>query len=84
MKYEYINFVEIERKKKTLVWSCRVNRTSVELGVVKWYSRWRQYCYFPTVQAVYSGGCLSDIKRFIQQANVAHKNPAQLELTPSH
>jgi hypothetical protein len=66
-KYEYVHFVHIEDKPKTSVWSCRMNRTDNELGQVKWYSPWRQYCYFPTVQAVYSAGCLKDIEDFIKK-----------------
>lgn len=65
--YKYINFEMIEEKPKTKVWSCRNNKSNDELGIVKWYSGWRGYCYFPTVQAVYSRGCLDDISSFIMQ-----------------
>ena len=65
--FEYIYFEMIEEKPKTKVWSCKNNRSETELGVVKWYPAWRQYCYFPTVQAVYSKGCLNDIENFIKQ-----------------
>lgn len=66
MKYKYIQFVLKEKKEKTEVYSCRNNRTNDELGIVRWYAPWRQYCYFPTVQAVYSEGCLKDIESFIK------------------
>jgi hypothetical protein len=66
-KYKYIHFVEIEKKKKTSVYSCRNNNSHQELGQVKWYGPWRQYCYFPTVQAVYSSGCLADIESFMKE-----------------
>ncbi|MCK4245312.1 MAG: hypothetical protein KAX20_06780 [Candidatus Omnitrophica bacterium] len=46
------------------------NKSQGELGVVKWYPAWRQYCYFPTTQAVYSKGCLDDIGDFIRQLQV--------------
>lgn len=65
--YQYINFQIKEHKPKTLVWSCRNNSSGAELGEIKWYASWRQYCYFPTVQAVYSTGCLKDIADFISQ-----------------
>lgn len=64
-KYKYISFIEIEQKPKTKVWRCVNNKSQHELGIVKWYSSWRQYCYFPTVQAAYSKGCLDDINDFI-------------------
>ena len=72
-KYTYINFRKIEDKPKTSVWSCRNNNSGTELGVIKWYPRWRRYCYCPIVQAVYSKGCLENISHFIQQITTPHK-----------
>lgn len=66
-RYKYIHFVEIPTSRKTSVWSCYNNRSGDELGQVRWYSRWRQYCYFPVAQAVYNVGCLNDIVHFITQ-----------------
>jgi hypothetical protein len=66
-RYKYINFVKIADKPKTSVWSCRANRSGLELGEIKWYGPWRQYCYFPTCAAVYSVGCFEDINHFIGQ-----------------
>lgn len=65
MKYKYIRFVKTEDKEKTSVWSCRNIKQENELGIIKWHPAWRQYCYFPTIQAVYSAGCLFDIRHFI-------------------
>ena len=64
-EFQYIKFVQQTSKGVTSVWSCRNTRYGDELGVVKWNGAWRQYCYFPTVQAVYSAGCLLDITEFI-------------------
>lgn len=66
-KYQHISFIQIDSKTKTTVWSCVNNRNQGELGVVKWYPAWRQYCYFPKTSAVYSKDCLDDIGDFIQQ-----------------
>jgi hypothetical protein len=66
-KYQYIHFVIIANKPRTQVYSCRNNRSMDELGQIKWYGPWRQYCYFPTVQAVYSAGCLKDIQDFMEE-----------------
>jgi len=72
-EYEYIRFEKIAEKVKTSVWSCLNSHYDTELGRVKWYPQWRQYCYFPTVAAVYSVGCLNDISDFIHQLNEDHK-----------
>jgi len=68
-RYEYISFDEKDVPgRKTKVWECSNNKSNVVLGIVKWHPQWRQYCYFPTAQAVYSAGCLKDIADFIQKA----------------
>lgn len=66
-EYQYLLFKEAPFKGKTKKFSCLTKNGGVELGIIKWYPGWRQYCYFPIVQAVYSKGCLSDIKDFINQ-----------------
>ena len=66
-KYKFIHFVKIADKPKTSVWSCRNNKSNAELGEIKWYSEWRQYCYLPTIPAVYNVSCFEDINDFIKQ-----------------
>lgn len=76
--YRYIHFVEVEKKPKTSVWSCRNNRTGRPLGIVEWYGPWRQYCYSSTGppvagRVVYSEGCLADIIAFLKQLSYARR-----------
>ena len=65
--YKYLTFELIEMKTKTLVYSCYNSNLGTELGKVKWYPQWRQYCYFPTVQVVYNKDCLKHIVQFIEK-----------------
>ncbi len=66
--YKYLHFIQVENPgRKTSIWECRNNRSQATLGLVKWYGPWRQYCYYPTVQAVYSPGCMDDMAHFIRQ-----------------
>lgn len=65
-EFKYIRFFLVEIKRKKSVWRCLNRRSGGELGVVKWFSYWRQYCYFPTVEAIYSTECLDDISEFIK------------------
>ena len=67
LKYKHIHFKLFEQKAKTKVYMCHNNNSNDSLGIVKWYPAWRQYCYCPTNQSVYSNGCLDDIKDFITQ-----------------
>lgn len=68
-EYKYVYFVKLEDKPKTSVWSCRNIRSDAELGIIKWHSPWRQYCYFTTTQwpIIYSTDCFEDINHFIKQ-----------------
>ena len=66
-EFEYIEFTELLGTGKTKRFLCLNRRYKEALGEVKWHGAWRQYCYFPTVQAVYSAGCLNDITEFIKQ-----------------
>jgi hypothetical protein len=65
-EYQYIAFIKTGDTGKTTKWSCRNKRYDAELGEIKWFGGWRQYCFFPTCQAVYSAGCLKDIADFIK------------------
>jgi len=71
--YKYINFVEVEQKSKTEVYSCRNNKSDCELGTVKWYPAWRQYCFFTIENVIFNQKCLENIQDFMGQLNVAHK-----------
>ena len=77
-EYKHISFVKVADKAKTSVWSCQNNHSGfklgnrtwdrTELGIVRWYGPWRQYCYFATNGlAVYSESCLRDICSFLAE-----------------
>lgn len=67
--YDYISFIKTADKPKTSVWKCvNGDREDEVLGLVKWYSRWRQYCFFPTTSTVFNSGCMADVIDFIQKA----------------
>lgn len=65
-KYKYITMVLVDQKPKTGVYRVDNNRNGQELGIIKWFPGWRQYCYFPSCPAVYSKGCLEDINEFME------------------
>jgi len=69
-KYQYIHFVKVAEKPKTVVYECRNNRSGDVLGEVRWYGAWRQYCFHPAVvsfgSTVFNVACLKDICDFIE------------------
>ena len=68
-EYKYIHFVKVKGNPKTSIWICRNNKSNTDLGEVKWYGQWRQYCYFPDGMSVYNIDCLKDIIDFVNQLN---------------
>ena len=65
-KNKYISFKLLENKPKTLVYAVINNKLGNILGIIKWYSSWRKYCFFPEENTLYDVICLGDIKDFIQ------------------
>lgn len=37
------------------------------LGEIKWFTRWRKYCFFPVLETAYEQDCLRDIAQFCEQ-----------------
>ena len=67
-RYKFIHFVMVKQNPKTEIYACRNNSSNDELGVVRWYPAWRQYCFFPVFgDLVFNAGCLDDITHFIKQ-----------------
>ena len=57
---------------KTRRWVIRDRHDGV-LGWVKWFGRWRQYCFYPTTDTVFNNGCLRNIIEFLEHANAEHR-----------
>lgn len=70
MKYEYIEITKLERKNKnakTDVFVVKNIKSKFTIGIIRWNPGWRQYCFFPSDETVFSKGCLNDICDFIEK-----------------
>ena len=65
MNKSYVAFVEIEKKPKTSIYAVNSKSSGERLGIIKWHSTWRQYCFFPEGGTLWSHGCLGEIMGFI-------------------
>jgi len=72
-EYQYINFIKQESKTKTDVFNIVSVSGRNILGQIKWFGRWRQYCFFPSNKTIFNKGCLEDINNFITQLMDARK-----------
>ena len=62
---KYIDIWLTEKKEKTLVYDILTKSSNIWLGQIRWYAKWRQYCFFPEKDTLFSRGCLCDISNFI-------------------
>lgn len=72
---EYLEFVDAgtSASGKTRVWIvARIGGD--DLGLVQWFGRWRQYCFFPAPATVWSDGCMRQVQEFVAAATKAHRS----------
>jgi hypothetical protein len=43
------------------------------LGEIRWFGRWRKYCFFPVDGTLYEERCLRDISQFIEEETKARR-----------
>jgi len=72
---KWIDIVPALPNKKTNVWHVNSKDSTrwFNLGVIKWFGRWRKYCFFPSLDTVFEEDCLRDISEFIERATKEHK-----------
>ena len=62
---KYLSFIVKEHKPKTKVVAV-VNKThKQEIGVIRWYGAWRQYCFYPHPNTIWNTACLNDVNNMI-------------------
>lgn len=75
-KYFTIRCERAATGRKTPIYSVCNNRSGVDLGSIKWYGPWRQYCFFPDGDTVWSRSCLDEITFLIGLLMKARKERA--------
>ena len=63
---QYMDFVEIKTSGKTKRYTIFSRSSSAQLGEIKWWGAWRQYCFFPAEDTVFNCGCMEDIQSAIK------------------
>lgn len=46
----------------------------LRLGEVRWHGAFRQYCFYPEKDSMFSKGCLELINNFLDKKNKRHRN----------
>lgn len=77
--YKHLRFHQVPNPgRKTEIWQMR-NHSEQILGLVKWFSPWRQYCteFNPdSDRIIFSRSCHDDVSHFTQQLMDKRKKPA--------
>ena len=64
---KYLAFVIAPTEKKTLTVAI-INRHHQEIiGEIKWFAKWRQYCFFPYKDTVWNTTCMDDVHSVIKE-----------------
>lgn len=69
-----IDYIIIGKSKlgKTLIKHVVCNNTM--LGVIKWYSQWRRYVFYPEINTLFDDKCLENIRYHLERMTYEHKN----------
>lgn len=71
----YINIVKTNiENRKTPIYIIKNINNDFQLGVIKWWGAWRQYCFFPEGNTVFNVECLNDITDYIKDLNKKPKS----------
>jgi len=67
MDSKYLEFLKVAMLPRTNVYSVISKRSGFNLGQIKWYGAWRQYCFFPCGETIWNKDCLADIQKFLKE-----------------
>lgn len=62
---KYLEFTLIAEKPKAKI-IVKSKTHPVRLGIIKWWTNWRQYVFLPEKDTLYSAGCLEEIQSYIK------------------
>lgn len=71
----YIRFTEypMPPAHKTRLWRVETKERGDVLGEVRWFGRWRKYCFEPFGRAVFEEVCMREISDFIVARTREHR-----------
>jgi len=71
-EYKHIYFEDesyLFPNRKTAVWCCFNKNGYYSIAAIAWSKQWKQYCFLPEDDMVFSISCMGDIIDFIKQLN---------------
>lgn len=70
----YIRFVDKgdSPSGKTKIWWVESVSSNKVLAAIKWFSAWRQYCFYPVADTIWNKECMLDVGTFLEKVNNEH------------
>ena len=62
---EYLRFIDKESKQITKIIGVVNIHHDEEIGEIKWFGKWRQYCFYPSDNTIWNRSCLEEVYRVI-------------------
>lgn len=63
---KYLKFELIEEKPKTKVYAIVSKNDNSQLAIVKWYTNWRSYAFYPENGTIWEEDCLGAVTQFLR------------------
>lgn len=84
MNEPVVRVCESSGYRQNVVVDVRSKSQGTVLGQIKWFSGWRQYCFFPSTDTVFNLVCLADIMdRIYYLKGVKQNEQSKLEHSSS-
>ena len=73
---EYFSILEVpqENKKTNIYYIYPDSDTDILYGRIKWYNRWRKYCFYTEDNIIWDSKCLTELINFLDKLNKDYKN----------
>lgn len=73
---KYFSILEVpqENKKTDIYYIYPDSDTDILYGRIKWYNRWRKYCFYAEDNIIWDSKCLTELINFLDKLNKDHKN----------
>lgn len=70
---EFVYYRDSPSGKTKIWWVMTKGDNVIKLGVIKYYSHWRKYSFFPEPRTVFEQDCLRNIAQFCEYQTTSHK-----------
>ena len=69
---EWKSYLIEKSKRKTKVYWVK-DKNNIEIGLIRWNTGWRKYCFYPEKFTVFDSNCLNEISGFMDKLNKGYK-----------